>query len=1409
MEPTAGAHRSLIDLMDSARAAIYERLSPAAQLVAQVYGVVAPEPMGVARICSLLSHAKTGPPNPSSNPQRVRHCNAELIKHGIAARQRNLGVRALPEWELPLTRAAHQAGNLNRLMTAIRQEAPSFEYDAGSFMRELRCNLVAGDLSLLAKRFHGFNPPAGCWRFLAEPPATDLINTLSWPLRGQALMGCLSHVIETAAPAEALLEASVAGGETTYGLLGEFAFARILQGRFDSAEAAFTALPSNSRAAKPAGTGLASTRALIALLCKDDDAALRHIEEALAIERAGTRKRLLFPDFRAFALSLLSLVRMDTGDSHDLLDRIFRGAERAGTNWSTELQFVSAARMIKSGKRVYQMQQPPELGIDVLMNGLMCCWMDDFSVNIPEWTDALEHYQSRASANGFDWVAAECNELLRRFAHSSGGGGEPLPQQRNGGESNHQLLETATLASLAVPPPEWEISLKAIERIAERAGSDAQKSGKSGPAGRRLVWILVDEGYEFRAYPKAQQRKKNGGWTRGRKVAIQRLAQGAESMDFLSPQDLQAASTIPAGDRWGAGPAGVNEAGIFALAGHPHVFGEHGQPIEIVRREPELRITENEGGGAVVTMRPYAQDYGDSFGLYLTRMVTDRRCEATRFAKSHLRLLEIIPEEGLELPAEVRPRLLAAVSSLAAGVRVQSDAVEAKAAASSVESDPAPCVRLEPFGNGLSIAVMVEAIRGSELFFAPAAGPVTVFASRGGESVQAVRDFAAERAAMDGLARQCPMLAPRPTELDPLMLPEPAECLELLESLEAASVRCQWPKGQPMRIVASASAPSLALNIKSAGEWLQASGRLAVDKERALDLKQLLKALEESPGSRFVAVGAGEFVALTRTFRRQLDDLAGLSTPAAGGAVRLHSLAALALDDVIENASLTADEGWRELRARMEKANSIEPELPGTLRAELRPYQIEGYRWLARLARWGAGACLADDMGLGKTVQTLALLLSRAPEGSALVVAPTSVAANWIDQARRFAPTLNVTEYAGPAERREQLLTAPGPFDLVVATYGLLQNDLDRLGAIHWRTVVLDEAQAIKNAATKRARAARRLKADFRMVTTGTPIQNSLMDLHSLFRFLNPGLLGSERWFRRNFGAAGIHDGQAGDSSRLRRLVRPFMLRRLKADVLDDLPERTEITLRVRMSSEEASLYEALRQRAIEDLEAPRADASGAGEAVRRVQALAHLTRLRLACCHTGLVLNTHGGDKEPLPASSKLETFAGILGELIRNGHKVLVFSQFVRHLKLVEEYVAGAGVSYQYLDGSTPRKARAERINAFQSGAGDVFLISLKAGGLGLNLTAADYVIHLDPWWNPAVEDQASDRAHRIGQKRPVTIYRLVTEGTIEQQIVELHKKKRELADHMLEGAGSAGKLSADELLALLRHQMDGANG
>ena len=1373
----------------------YAALSPAARIVAQAYGVAAPRRLGVTRCQRLLAKADFTLLSRRVTTKQIAAANQELVDAGLALRSSAGEVGAAAWSAVPLTQIAHQDGNMERLMAACQQVFSTSWFDDAEDMMQLRCYVVAGDHArlgpLVEETYHGFVD----WGFLAEPLAEDLLRTLPVRYLEDALRSCLHHVIETAgAPAPVIdvcqrLSASPAVHAPT------IAFIRILQGRFEEAEAVFAALPPSERGTKLVATELAATRAAIAFLRGNDTLAWQHINETLALEKAGTRKRLIFVNSRAFTLSLLALVRIDSPQSHELLEQILNAAERSAAEHIVDtLDLVANAVRVQRKQGVFGRSQNGAT-LNVLFDSLLSCWVEDFHPEPQRRSDLLLAYRWRAVTNGFGWLAAECDEALKRYAELHGA----VDAKSMVGEApTHAALGTATLTKLALPVADWEFPLKAMEQIAHSVSKKASGQRKKQEGAKRLAWELDLSYGQIALSAKEQRQNKNGSWSKGRKIALGRLVAGAAKMDHLLPQDRDAIAAFSLQYWRGRQDYYAGSRSLHQLAGHPQVVDAQGRSVEVVRREPELTV-EEDGDDVLVRVEPRSDDFEDE---YLIAMPTPQRCEVTQFQPVHQRLLEVVPKEGLTLPADAKSRLLEAVSSLAGDIRVQSDGADGASNAVSVDADAQPWVQLEPLGDGLTVALVVEPIADSGVCFEPGVGGATVFANREGGNVQTRRDLIAERRAVDRLVETCPQLASRPTELHPLVLPSPGECLTLLEQLARAEVRCKWPKGEPFRIVAQASTRSLSLRIKSAEEWMQASGRLAIDEQRVLDLKKLFSLLDASPGERFLPLGNGEFVALTSAFRRQLDDLASLSTPAAKGDVRLNPLAALALDELIEDAEVDADEGWQALRARLQAAQTFEPVLPSTLQAELRPYQLEGYRWLARLSRWGAGACLADDMGLGKTVQTLAVLLDRAPAGAALVVAPTSVVANWVDEARRFAPTLNIKVYVGPPAARESLLATAGAFDIFITTYGLLQNDIEKLTAVSWHTAVLDEAQAIKNPAAKRSRAARRLRADFRVVTTGTPVQNNLMDLHSLFAFLNPGLLGSLQQFRNGFLVPIERDADTEAQARLRRVIAPFMLRRLKTDVLDDLPERTEITLHVEMSADEASLYEALRRRAVEELQVAQLAGAELGEGARRVQVLAHLTRLRLACCNPKLVLDGERESGLPLAKeSSKLATFGTTLQELLENRHKVLVFSQFVKHLRLVEAYLQGQGIDYQYLDGSTPAKARTERINAFQAGQGDVFLISLRAGGVGLNLTAADYVIHMDPWWNPAVEDQASDRAHRIGQTRPVTIYRLVTQGTIEEQIVDLHHRKRDLADQLLDGTDASGRLSADELLELLK--------
>jgi len=597
----------------------------------------------------------------------------------------------------------------------------------------------------------------------------------------------------------------------------------------------------------------------------------------------------------------------------------------------------------------------------------------------------------------------------------------------------------------------------------------------------------------------------------------------------------------------------------------------------------------------------------------------------------------------------------------------------------------------------------------------------------------------------------------------------------------------EWPEGKPIKLSKPLSINEMSFSIQKKTDWFETNGELHIDEDKTLLFRNLLDLIDSTPGN-FIPLDDHHFLVLKDQFCRQLEAFSAICKKTKKGA-SIHRLAALALGNFCDGArSIHSDRHWKKHLKHLEEGLSYEPKVPTTFKGELRPYQIEGVQWLMRLAYWQVGACLADDMGLGKTIQALALMLSCAHEGPVLVVAPSSVTFNWLRECKRFAPTLNPSLFMG--KNRKKQIENLKPFDLLICSYALLVNESDHLKKVSWRVVLLDEAQAIKNADTKRYQAAIQLMGKFKMITTGTPIENHLGELWNLFQFINPGLLQSRKAFNQGFAGPIEQNGDRKKRLALKKLIQPFILRRLKTQVLDELPAKTEIVLEVVQSDEEIALYEAIRQQALEKL----SNASDTQKGQQSLMILAEIMRLRRACCHPCLVL------PESQIASSKLNLVGEVLEDLLANNHKALVFSQFVDHLTIVREYLDQKGISYQYLDGKTPAKARQKRIDGFQAGEGNVFLISLKAGGIGLNLTAADYVLHLDPWWNPAVEDQATDRAHRIGQQRPVTVYRFVTQDTIEQKILALHHNKRNLARDLLSGSDMTGKMSNEELLRLI---------
>ncbi|MCB9137706.1 MAG: DEAD/DEAH box helicase [Caldilineaceae bacterium] len=510
-------------------------------------------------------------------------------------------------------------------------------------------------------------------------------------------------------------------------------------------------------------------------------------------------------------------------------------------------------------------------------------------------------------------------------------------------------------------------------------------------------------------------------------------------------------------------------------------------------------------------------------------------------------------------------------------------------------------------------------------------------------------------------------------------------------------------------------------------------------------------------------------------------------------------------------------QGWfKEWLDRFTGRETLEVlDTPAALHAELRPYQRFGYSWLDFQRRWQIGACLADDMGLGKTIQTLAMLQqAKDATGSLpapmLLIAPTSVVVNWAKEAARFTPGLSIMVHQGGDRLRgDEFVAEAGNHDIVATSYALVRRDEDFLKPVRWFGVVLDEAQNIKNAETKQARVIRRLDADFRLALTGTPVENRLSELWSIMQFLNPGFLGSQRAFRQNFALPIERNNDESAAQRLRRMVTPFILRRVKTDptVIQDLPEKQETKEYCTLSTEQATLYEAVVQNALQSIN------SAEDDMTRRGLVLSMLMKLKQICNHPGQFLHQLDGEPADNPGqvrSGKLARLSELLDELLDAGDRALIFSQFTEMGGYLQKYLQlRYGRPVLFLHGGVPARRRQEMVERFQDerDGPPIFVLSLKAGGTGLNLTQANHVFHYDRWWNPAVEDQATDRAFRIGQTRNVQVHKFVCVGTLEEKIDAMIEEKKALAQAIVGGGENwLTELSTDDLrdLVLLRKEL-----
>ncbi|MDR0704152.1 MAG: DEAD/DEAH box helicase [Planctomycetaceae bacterium] len=1046
----------------------------------------------------------------------------------------------------------------------------------------------------------------------------------------------------------------------------------------------------------------------------------------------------------------------------------------------------------------------------------------------PELNLLLLEY-AKKNRLAFPWIAAESLETAQTL-------GAAKPPDSGWVKVFRAKSKSLPLRNLMTPRKSWELildSLGALVDVTTKKSVTVQEKEKEKEKSR-LIWRIKIEpnGLSIEFIPYEQKwNEKSRSWTTGKPLALSRLYKSMNTFRFLTDQDRDICSSIQVLSRYGYRGTDYEFKDEVALKfiGHPLLFSatNPSQPIELVTGHGEISMQEKDGQWHVTFSPPlheYFNHTDDRNSSFFVIEETPLRFKVIKLSKPEMQIRTILGGKGQIFPKDAEASLTSLLGKLAGTLMVKTDARIEFADVPEIPADLKLYLYLTPNGEGIQSEFFVKPLGEKSQAHRPGVGSERVIEETDGQKMQTVRNLKTEIQKREQFVSKIKSFqSASAISKDQYVFETPNDALTFLSELKdietkttaetpvkkrkkktdtlspvtEKEIEIYWPYGEKFSVSSTVTFGNMNLAFSSLNEWLSAEGSVSVDDD-SINLLRLLELMDENIENRFIKLDDKKFLALTNELRKRLGELKRLSN-VKGKTIQIHSLAAAGLEDFFDAIpTLQKNTVWNNIKKQIAEARDYQVPFPKGFVGDLRDYQTEGYQWLARCANWGVGCCLADDMGLGKTVQALALLLLRADRGPALVVAPTSVCFNWERETKRFAPMLEVkriqpimTKIGLSKEERDHLIISAKKRDVLLTSYSLLQQEIDLFAQKKYATVILDESQSIKNPESQRAKAASMLQADFRIGMTGTPIENNLMELWSLFHFLNPGLLGTQKSFEDRFAVPVHRDHSSGARNTLRRLVHPFILRRTKSQVLEELPARTEIVREIELSKEEMAFYETTRTKALRELQEIQNKNSSQG----RLQILAALTRLRQLCCHSKLVLPDSNIE------SSKLEAFREIMQELKDNRHKVLVFSQFVKHLGLLKSELDNMGISYQYLDGSTPSHERQKCVDAFQSGESDAFLISIKAGGSGLNLTAADYVIHTDPWWNPAVEDQATDRAHRIGQTRPVTVYRLITLGTIEEKIVRLHHEKRDLADKLLEGTDQTNKLSAEDLIDLLQ--------
>ena len=890
--------------------------------------------------------------------------------------------------------------------------------------------------------------------------------------------------------------------------------------------------------------------------------------------------------------------------------------------------------------------------------------------------------------------------------------------------------------------------------------------------------------------PRQQATLKKGGWGAGRQVSVptfmagyvEGMANGDRRIIETELKDGNNAYHAHDISLYSVLPEMTNESRLYVGRYSPFTL------VEVTEEMPYISLR-HEDDGFVISSNVTASEVDSDIIITYRGATSINFIRLTPQQRPYYRRLLSIER----FPNEAEPQLRRFLNRIGGDIEIHSDLIEGGSTLPICDGTSKIVMQMRPSDSMYCVSFFVRPLQGGRIRCVPGEGNEVIIDNGKTEDgyirTRVKRNLKQEKENLDHLISTLSEEVPElPYIID--NQEDSIQSFELLPLIEYAQanpkrITCEWPEGAKMSIKRhNSSSIWNGVIKKNDNGWFEIEGSVELDQNKVISMAQLLELANQSQG-RYITLGNGEFLAISEQLRHQLDMLSTLASRHHGKLQMSPFSAALLSPDMMQGElQLTEDEELTKIRQRIMESSKYTPDVPPTLHATLREYQKEGYQWMSRLNYWGAGALLADDMGLGKTIQTIAFLLSKAHEGPALVIAPASVAPNWKVEFEKFAPSLNVTMLNFESDRHDAIMRAKAG-DVVVCTYMLLLSVKDEITTKEWNTICLDEAHIIKNRGAKTSAVAMKLKSKNRIMLTGTPVQNHLGELWNLFQFVNPGLLGSFEDFNRRFIVPIEQNSNRIAQQQLDRLVKPFMLRRTKDKVARELPEKEEIYQHVTMSEEEQLTYEAMRQKAEATL-----IANGLGRV--SMNTLAEITRLRLtACCQSKITA-----------LLELLQTVTdGYEQQELENRGGALVFSQFTTYLADIRRTLDDAHIPYLYIDGTVPIIERQKLVNKFQAGECPVFLISLKAGGLGLNLTRANYVIHMDPWWNPAIESQATDRSHRIGQKKAVTVYHLISQGTIEEKIQRLHERKQNLVSNILAATDMSHKLTGEELLEMVR--------